>query len=180
MNVFYESLKQSHAASDLPLLRECYQKFFPDMLSMHDHRKDGQHQRNGIDRSIVLSNGKCLWIDEKIRGRNRITKRVYQDIAVEECSSWNSPGWVIKPLLCDFIAYAIGPLGRCYLLPVQQLQKAWQDNGAEWKQHYHKIEANNGTYTTISWGIPVPILFSAIGNCLRTTFAPVEVQDSCT
>ncbi len=89
------------------------------------------HQRNGIDRSIVLQNGKTIWIDEKARGKNKITGKVYTDIALEFLSdeAQKTPGWVCKPLLCDYINYAIIPLGRAYLLPVQQLQTAWNRYG---------------------------------------------------
>jgi hypothetical protein len=149
------------------------------MIAMHDHRQDGQHQRQGVDRSVVMDNGKMLWIDEKVRFRNPITGRIYQDIALEEWSSISSksPGWVLKSLLCDYIAYAIAPLGKCYLLPVLQLQTAWRVHGEEWKLKYPAIQANNSSWITLSWGIPVPILFRAIGDCLRVNFDPHEQLD---
>jgi hypothetical protein len=37
------------------------------MAAMIDHRQDGEHQRAGIDRSIVLNNSKQILIDEKVR-----------------------------------------------------------------------------------------------------------------
>lgn len=177
--LFQECLERSHAGTDLPIWGQMYRQAFPGLVGMNDHRKDGQHQRNGIDRSLVMSNGKLIWIDEKLRGRNRKTGKVYRDIALEEFSDRDRrrPGWVIKELLCDYIAYAIAPLGAGYLLPVIPLQAAWMRNGESWKRQFPRIEAVNEGYVTVSWGIPVPVLFSQIGAGLRCSFAPVEIKD---
>lgn len=180
MHDFAESLAASHAAADLPFWREVYEKAFPQMVAMIDHRADGEHQRAGIDRSLVLANSKQVLIDEKTRWRNKRTGKVYRDIALEFFSDEQRsvPGWVCKPLRADFIAYAIAPIGRCYLLPVPQLQSAWTKYGAGWVATYPRIVAENGTYNTISVGIPVEVLFPAIGEALRVSFMPVE-QCNC-
>lgn len=185
MNCFEDSLKESHAACDLPFWEDCYREAFPGMIAMHDHRQNGDHQKLGIDRSVIFSNGKSVWIDEKVRGRNKITGIVYRDIALEEISDLKNgtPGWLCKPLMCDWIAYAIAPLGRCYLLPVLPLQRAWRCNKADWKQEHPRIEAHNRSrdgyrrWTTISWAIPVGTLFRAIKDCLQVTFDPIEFED---
>jgi len=171
---FHASLAASHLAEDLPFWEEVYRKAFPDMRAMINHREDGDHQRAGIDRSIILGNSKQILVDEKTRWK------VYEDIALEVWSDKDrlSPGWVCKPLLADYIAYAIAPLGRCYLLPVIQLQEAWRVNGGEWSDRYFHPCANNEldgrTWVTESVAVPVDILFSAIGKCLRVSFPPVE------
>jgi hypothetical protein len=146
---------------------------------MHDHRGDGIHQRQGIDRSVILNNSKQILIDEKVRGRNKITGKVYQDIALEEWSDREKKiqGWVVKPLLCDYIAYAIAPLGICYLMPVIQMQMAWKQNEINWKKNYFSIIAKNEGYETLSWCIPVNTLFMAIGSCLRINFSPLEINE---
>lgn len=163
---FSESLASSHKASDLPIWEEIYRKSFPGFLAMIDHRQDGEHQRAGIDRSVILENSKQILIDEKIR------YRAYADIALEYMSNdrTGSPGWVCKPLRADYIAYAIGPLGICYLLPVLQLQKAWAAKGEEWKGTYFKVPAQNKTYTTLSVAVPVNVVFMEIGKALRIPF----------
>lgn len=171
MNDFATCIAESHTASDSPIWDKFYNAFFPTMQGMHDHKQDGNHQRLGIDRTIVLENGKTIWVDEKVRKVNSITGKIYDDIALEEWSDevHKKPGWVIKPLLSDYIAYAILPLGKCYLLPVIQLQQAWLINSSEWKTLYPEIRAVNDGYCTVSWGIPVQILYKAIGACLRVT-----------
>lgn len=187
---FSESLAFSHAAEDMPFWREVYEKAFPDMVAMINHRRDGVHQRNGIDRSLILSSSKQILVDEKVRGRNKKTGKVYDDVLLEYISddNRNEPGWVCKKLLCDYIAYAIAPLGKCYLLPVIQLQAAWSKNRDRWIE-----EASTGTngrrvivapnrysgrsWNTISLNVSVRELFCEIGSCLRVSFAEFEMDD---
>lgn len=167
---FKKSLIMSHEAEDLPLWEEVYQQAFPTMVTMTNHRKDGQHQRNGVDRSVILENAKQIWVDEKLRWTE------YDDIALEYLSdeARNVPGWVCKPLLADYIAYAIAPLGKCYLLPVVQLQSAWQQHGEDWKARHFQVVAKNefrgNTWNTVSVAVPAKEVFSAIGACLRIGF----------
>ncbi len=177
MNDFQQCLTFSHSAEDLPFWKECYSKAFPNMQGMLNHRQDGDHQRQGIDRSIILSNSKQILIDEKVRGRNKITGKVYSDIALERWSNLERkvPGWVVKPLLCDYIAYAIAPLGLCYLLPVIQLQAAWISNEKEWER-LGPIDAKNNGYTTRSHPVKVDELFRSIGKLLRINFSPFEIE----
>lgn len=176
---FATSLDKSHAAEDWPVWETIYRRAFPDFAAMVNHRQDGWHQRQGIDRSVILTNSKQLLIDEKARGRNAKTGKVYDDVALEYWSDEQRqvPGWVCKPLMADYIAYAILPLGRCYLLPVVQLQAAWSQHHAEWQEKYPAIRAVNTSWTTVSVGVPVATLFSAIGACLRVEFDPQEQEE---
>lgn len=179
---FAESLRFSHEAEDLPLWETVYRKAFPDMVAMISHREDGDHQRQGIDRSVVLRNSRQILIDEKVRGKNGKTGRAYEDIALEFWSdvSRRVPGWVSKPILADYIAYAIAPIGRCYLLPVVQLQQAWAKNEEAWKKTYFIANAVNRNghreWTTQSCCVPVNVLFSEIGKCLRVEFDPFGIE----
>lgn len=167
---FYESLVSSHKASDLPIWEQIYRKSFHDFLAMVDHRQDGEHQRAGIDRSVILENSKQILIDEKIRWT------AYPDIAIEYLSNdrTGAPGWACKPLRADYIAYAVAPLGLCYLLPVVQLQQAWIAKGEQWKETCFKVRATNRGYSTWSVAVPVKDLFAEIGKALRVSFPALE------
>lgn len=179
-NVFAESLAMSHAAEDLPLWEEVYRYAFPEFQAMVNHRQDGDHQRAGIDRTVVMSNSKVIKIDEKVRARNKITGRVYSDIALEYWSNEERRvrGWVCKSLLCDYIAYAIAPLGKCYLLPVPQLRRAWIENGKAWVKRFPIVRAvneNGGSrYTTVSVAVPPGVLMAAIKDALIVDFSVSE------
>jgi hypothetical protein len=168
---FQRSLFESHACSDLSIWEQIYRQSFPDFLCMVDHRQDGEHQRAGIDRSVILQNSKQLLIDEKIR------KKAYDDVALEYISNTtkDAPGWVCKPLRADYIAYAIAPKGICYLLPVVQLQAAWKRCGAQWIESHREVRAANRGYDTLSVAVPVNELFSEIGRALRVPFAALEL-----
>lgn len=177
---FFESLAASHAAEDLPIWEECYRQAFPDMVAMVNHRQDGEHQRAGIDRSIILANSKQITIDEKVRFKNKRTGRVYDDIALEFLSNeqTGAPGWVCKPLLCDYIAYAIAPLGRCYLMPVVQLQTAWKKH-RDWilsRSGFPIIRARNitpsGFYDTVSVCMKPDDLMRFISSAMQVDFTP--------
>lgn len=178
---FAESLAASHAAEDLPLWEEAYRAAFPGFQAAISHRGDGPHQRAGIDRSVILANSKRLTIDEKVRGKNKITGKVYDDISLEYWSVFygngnksNQPGWVCKPLLCDYIAYAIAPLGVCYLLPVLQLRLAWRENRADWVARYKEVRAKNPGYETISVAVPAGVVMGAIQSAHCLQFTPTE------
>jgi hypothetical protein len=177
---FKECLYFSHHAEALPLWRACYSQWFPGHVACTSHRADGQFQRLGVDRSVVLSTGKQVFVDEKVRRRNLKTGKVYEDIALEFVSNTRSgaPGWVCKALLADFIAYAIAPLGIAYLLPVLQLQAAWQRHGTEWRGRYKLVEAENEGYWTLSTAVPHKALFAAMGNFHRARFDPVELNEA--
>lgn len=176
---FDDKLAQSHAAADLPFWGQVYKEAFPKMRDMIDTREDGWHQRAGIDRRIILDPIGEVFIDEKVRGRDK-RGNVYEDIALEYVSNdrRNDPGWVCKPLAANYIAYAIAPIGLCYLLPVTPLQEAWRRYGEAWLAEYRKPFhcAPNKNYTTLFVPVPVPVLFAAIGNWHRVKFEPVEVN----
>lgn len=167
---FFESLKKSHEAEDMPFWLETYKKAFPTMIACVNHRQDGDHQRLGIDRSITLENSKQILIDEKVRFKP------YTDILLEYLSDSDrqTPGWVCKSLMCDYIAYAVAPLGVCYMLPVTQLQTAWRKCGEQWKINYFNPKAENickgNKWVTLSVAVPVDIVFREIGQCLRVKF----------
>lgn len=166
---FAESLAASHAASDLSIWEQIYRRAFPTFCAMVDHRDDGEHQRAGIDRSVILANSKQLLIDEKVRNKD------YGDILLEYLSNdrRNVPGWVCKPLRADYICYAIAPSGRAFMLPVPQLQLAWAAHGEQWKATYRCVPAANDGYKTYSCAVPVSVLFPAIGQALRFGFTPL-------
>lgn len=180
MNDFAECLRASHAASDWPGWESLYRQAFPGFREMVDHRENGEHQAAGIDRSIILANSKQILVDEKVRGRNRLTGKVYDDILLEVLSDRDrrTPGWVAKPLRADFIAYLILPLGKCYLLPVPQLQLAWARHGEQWAREYGTREALNPRWVTVNVPVPVGVLFLAIGACQRLSFDPMECIDA--
>ena len=177
---FTKCLASSHAAEELPFWEEIYRQAFPNMQSMISHKQNGTHQVVGIDRSIILNNSKQILIDEKLRYRNRNGK-AYSDIALEYVANdrRGTPGWVCKSLLSDYIAYAIAPLGVCYLLPVLQLQAAWQANGQQWLQDEcrYKFSTPNEGYNTLNVCVKPDELFRAMWPHWRVDFTAYDNGD---
>jgi len=167
VNDFYSDLKYSHKQEDNEIWNVVYSRAFPNMVSFNSVRDDGEHQRAGIDRVIVCSDGRTIKIDEKVR---RVD---YGDILLEYISvdTTGAPGWVEKNLLCDYIAYAVIPSTTCFMLPVVQLQTAWAKNKSAWLEKYGTRSAKNNGYNTLNCPVPVNVLFSAIGQCLRLNWS---------
>lgn len=164
---FRASLAKSAAQADAPWWSEVYRLAFPTMRAMVSVRDDGWAQRGGIDRVITLKCGRSITIDEKVRDKD------WPDILLERWSdeARKIPGWVQKPLACDFIAYAFIPSSTCYLLPTLTLQKAWRDNGREWVEKYGSRNADNGKYITVSTPVPRGVLFSAMADAMKLSWA---------
>jgi hypothetical protein len=131
------------------------------MTAMRDVRADGWAQRGGIDRFVDLRDGSSIKIDEKVRYED------YGDIFLEYWSSreHNTPGWTIRDLTCDYIAYAIVPTETCYLFPFQVLRRCAQEYWPEWK-HYKKVFGENPGYTTEGRAIPTEVLLTAIRDAM--------------
>jgi hypothetical protein len=175
MSDFRKDLQYSHEASEDPMWEhQIYPQWFSNLQSVNNHKLAGDHQFMGIDKTIVLSNGKTYYIDEKVRRTD------YGDILLEVWSSEErrTPGWIQKPLIADYIAYAVLENGKAYLLPVQQLQEAWRQHGEQWKAEYGVRRAYtklkyDRRYCSVSVPVPVNKLYQAIGGCLRCDFDPI-------
>ena len=156
MNEFVADLAYSN--DDELFWDSVYRKAFPNLVC---HKMaDGDHptQRQGIDRILLLSNGRTLYVDEKKRRRDR------EDILLEYCSNdrTGAPGWIEKDLAIDYMAYAFMPSRRVYLYPWQMLRRVWIAFGEQWKKECDIIPAPNNGYTTYSVAVNIPILNSAV------------------
>lgn len=156
---FNERLAWSERGGEEPFWDAVYRKAFPHLLNHMRCTGESQAQRMGIDRLILLSNGKTLYIDEKKR------ERVYNDILLEYLSvdRTGAPGWMEKDLSIDYLAYAFMPTKVCYLFPWDMLRRAWRAYGETWKATYipHVKGANNG-YTTWSVAVPIKVVQRAV------------------
>jgi hypothetical protein len=176
---FADQLAYSHSQADEPWWDQVYAQAFPDMATSVDLRHDGWHQKAGRDRAIVLTSGRALYVDEKVR------KEDYPDILVEVWSVYPkdgqppySPpvppvgvveGWARKALDCDYIAYALAPSQVCYLLPFPSLRAAVQNNLRGWIDlanrrvgGYRWVVAPNSRYDTIGIAVPPDDLTTAM------------------
>lgn len=165
---FAEKLEVSHKYALAPWWEQVYREAFPTFQGMVNVRDDGAGQRLGIDRHVVLSNGRTETIDEKVR------ETEYDDFFLEYVSnsSTGAPGWVEKDLACDFIAYAFVQSGRCYLLPFPLLRRAWRYKGEGWKRQFPCFPALNEGYRTLGCCVPIDVVRSALAGSMLVTFTP--------
>ena len=160
---FNERLSYSEKASEEPFWIAVYQKAFPNMVNCMPCPGDTESQRMGIDRVILLSNGKVIKIDEKKRSKDR------DDILLEYLSNdvTDAPGWIEKDLAIDYLAYAFMQSQRCYLFPWPFLREAWREHGTEWKRKYPIPPALNNGYKTLNVAVPTKELYTAVFRAMR-------------
>lgn len=118
---FGEDLRFSQELTDEPAWADYYKQLFPMLVSYSTVPKDSLLQRQGVDRLLVLDNGHILTIDEKKR------RKAYSDILLEIWSDKRrgTPGWAVdRRKKCDYVAYAIPKLSKCYFLPYPLLREA--------------------------------------------------------
>ena len=132
------------------------------LISAVSVRDDGWAQRGGIDRVLTLACGRVYTVDEKVRTND------WPDILLEQWSDEErrKPGWVQKPLACDFIAYAFAPSRKCYLLPVAPLQRAWRLFGRQWIDRHGQRRARNDGYVSASVPVPIQLLMAAMAEAM--------------
>lgn len=177
---FRERLEFSAGLSDEPAWVEFYRTMWPSLVTMVRIDKNCQHQKWGIDRIIYLPTGREVTVDEKKRERNKITGRVYDDFLLEQYSDLDrrTPGWTLDPSKrCDFVAYAIPDIAKCYLLPFEILRLTCTRNLHRWKLVKPVIAHNNG-WRTQNWPVPWGTLFAAMEEEMKREFGggvPLEL-----
>jgi hypothetical protein len=179
-----DSLEYSHSQADAPYWQEVYRLAFPDAVSTVDLRHDGWHQKAGRDRAVILSTGRSVFIDEKVR------RETWDDIAIEVWSVYPKagsrpwpprdgaiPGWGAKPLDCDYLAYAFESSQTCHLFPFLGVRAAWEKHGAMWRQKatlkedgFRWIEADNDRWWSVSIAVPIVTLRQCIEDSLTVTW----------
>ncbi len=162
MNEFQRDLEWSHNQAEQPWWDEVYRTAFPNFVRSQVIANDGWAQRGGIDRLVILSDGTTLKVDEKSR------REAWPDFLLEYWSDEGKriPGWISKPLTCDFIAYAFVPIQTCYLLPFQTLRAAGFQNRHDWVQRYKRVEAQNPRYKTVSVAVPIDVVLAALTSAM--------------
>lgn len=155
---FNERLAWSERGSGEPFWDAVYRKAFPNLVNHMQCLGNTASQRMGIDRVIHLSNGKCLYVDEKKRDK------VYSDILLEYVSvdTTDAPGWMEKDLAIDYLAYAFMPTRVCYLFPWPMLRRAWLAFKVQWKAKYEHKPGKNANYTTWSVAVPIDVVCRAV------------------
>lgn len=170
---FKKDLAASRRAEALPFWPEVYRQAFPDLAEIQTVT-DLAKQRLGIDRHIVLKNGKVLDVDEKCRqtdwgdfalemNHEHVAKDTVCSGSIVHASMHprDDAGWAFLSLHTDYLAYAVLPLHQAWLFPFQILQRAIDENLERWMAN--ALSKRNGfswkgspNPTYITWNLVVP------------------------
>lgn len=175
MHTFAESLAMSDSYRDAPWWRTVYERAFGPLAGMSVVEDGGAWgQQSGIDRIVTLPSSRTVTVDEKVR------TRAWPDFALERWSNKarKIPGWIQKPLACDYIAYAFVETQVCYLLPTLDLQRAWMLHGQNWiaaaeqeADGFRMVHAENRRYVTECVAVPIDTVLSAIRSGFLVSWA---------
>ena len=154
---FMSRLNASQRFSLDPVWEVTYRHYFPELISITNHQLFyGPHQLQGIDRSIELKNGKRITIEEKVRRYNSYKKDLLLEFGVRRKGSSNyEPGWIEKPLACDYLLIFYKDTKDSFLFPWQHLQNAWFRNkheGYRWCERIQPLYNHDEKYKSL----PVP------------------------
>jgi hypothetical protein len=143
-----------------------FDKFYYDIwqgqikdIEYMDYETHKEEQLKGIDKKLILKNGKAVTIDEKCRREN------YNDFFIELVSNTKTKklGWLYYST-CDYIVYYVEPIRKAYLLPFELLKMAWIENKVEWKKKYPIRQCLNKGYISKGICIPTSILLDSISS----------------
>lgn len=166
---FNASLKKSQSDQDLTFWKTLYVDWFGEGITIIKHPEHGVHQKEGIDRSIVLPNSRQFLIEEKVDWYET------GNMFLEYWSSYDdrSPGWIEKPLRCDYLVYAFPKCGQAFLFDFLQLRKTWFANKNEFIRKYGEKRVYNDKgrckWTTVGVAVPVRDIYAFYhqNHCIR-------------
>lgn len=158
---FQAKLAESNTLSDEDSWIGFYERVWPGQIVCSVRiDKDSVFQRWGVDREIKLVTGQQFTVDEKKRTKD------YGDMLIEEWSQFygerdtrNKVGWTRdRAKRCDFVAWAVVPSGKCWLIPFDLLRRTTHAYLGDWKKaagtRYPSISQNRNYQTVncpVSW-----------------------------
>jgi len=138
---YYQSLKQSEAV----IPDNFYQSIFGRSSIVKTIPANTQLQMiHGIDKTIILPNQSTVNIEEKIRYKD------YSDFLIEITSNveLNTPGWIEKESLADYLVYFIQPTKTVYVMKFKDIQAEWRKHKLLWSMLF----PTHTTYSRTSYG----------------------------
>lgn len=184
LHQFNDSLAFSRSQRGAEWWEKTYRLAFHNFQTMGGPEKDGWCERAAVDRIVLLTSGKAIKIQEKVR------KKVYPSILLEYRTGKKN-GWVAEDSDADYLAYAMLPTGACYLFPFPILRAAWKMQGPLWvkearleeeqdlpyrDRQYQFVKTNShkdGRYwLTESLAVPTDKVLEAVKNALFVQSVP--------
>jgi hypothetical protein len=154
---FEDDLEYSLDERRSEFFNSVYMHRWPQTVSI-EPIDDLDFQKLGVDKVLHQYDGTFVYIEEKTL---RWAKgKIF--IETESQHEKGVPGWIYTTH-SDFVAYYLVKENDIHLLNTVLLKKAWTRNCEEWSMVYGETEVPNSRYTTVGVYVPVPVLYTAIG-----------------
>ena len=171
LNIFQKQLKDSYDLEINNLLNDFYRRFFKNVADIRVHdisskdknikKEDKKVQKQGIDKTITLNNGKQLYIEEKSREpqfwENRNTDILLEYISID---NQNKPGWVYSSR-ADYLAILYKNINikesEIYIFPFKPIRE-WVMKNNDRFMCFPDIKAHNVSWNTISKAVPLNVV----------------------
>jgi hypothetical protein len=166
---FNEQLNKSENPKEEKFWQSVYKSQFPDLENMITCKGPTQAQKLGFDRILQLKSGKILFIDQK-SDYTDYQNFFLETISVEED---NAPGWMVKDLLIDYVAYAFIKRNECYFLPYYSLMRVWHFYENIWTSTYGIKKVPNEScknYNTLGIAVPINVVLQKIKDSFRVAY----------
>lgn len=163
---FYERLKISMESLQLETDRKTLENYFPDVRSVR--KSDIEDDKSGIDYIVTLQSGVEIGVDVKTRDKGcGKFWRNGPELALETWSQkWpkysqrgNVVGWTVDSTKkCQYIMFKFDRADSetVYIMPFQQLNKAFRRNMRTWYRAFKHDEQRQRTAAYVSECIFVP------------------------
>ena len=159
---FVDNLDKTKLYSKDPIWEKIYMEYFPTMVNMTNYNQQlVQHQYQCSDRSLDLDNGQRITIEEKTRFKSNEDDFLLEYEVLPKKGS-PTPGWIEKPLQCDYLVIHEADVRKTYLFPFRFLQLAWFKNKSEWISKYKTVCIRNDFNCC---PVPKHVLFTALYSC---------------
>lgn len=165
--------------------KKTLEKYFPDVLDVK--KTDAADDRNGIDYIVTLQSGVEIGVDVKTRDKGCSKYwRNGPELALEVWSQkWpksiprkNAVGWTCDSnKRCEYIMFKFDRTDSetVYILPFQQLNKAFRRNMRKWYDTFKHDEQRQRTayYVSECVFVPATVVINAVKNEFTTNLSPV-------
>lgn len=168
LNIFRDQLNESYDEKMNELTNNLYRRIFKNIKTIDVHntksdnsnviKKNKQLQKQGIDKTIHLRDGKKIFIEEKFRTYAYWDHRK-RDILLEYMSidNKNIPGWVYTSK-SDYLVIVFQNLeiedSEVYIFPFKPIKKWVRENKQKFMS-YLDLSAPNITWNTLSKAVPL-------------------------
>ena len=146
--------------------QEIYKLAFRFPHSLEEVKNTDPRRLQGTNRVIKFDAGYELLIDEK-RRRYSPDKIFLEFISHSEK---HTPGWLERPVVSDYFAFAYAAHGVCYLFPANDLQAAWHKNRDKWLEEYKTTYCSNPGHYSLGCLVPIEVLAASVPAMIRVNW----------